>query len=140
MKIDQTRLRRFYALLKQAGVSANKEDILSGYGVDSANDLSIIQMDEILNTLQNLADGRDKATPEIRKARSRVLTLCTDLGVFNGSNWKALNEFLTQKRIAGKLLYLCDIDELKALNKKLSGMLRQRIAKVEEDTKKAISN
>ena len=140
MKIDNTRLRRFYLLLKQAGVAANKADILAGFGVESVNDLSITQMDEIINTLQALADGRDKATPEIRKARSRVLTLCTDLGVFNGNNWKALNEFVSQKRIAGKLLYLCDIDELKALNTKLSGMLRKRLKAIEQDNQKAICN
>lgn len=140
MSIDNTRRRRFYLLLKQAGVSANKEDILAGFNVESVNDLSIVQMDEILNTLQSIADGRHQATPEVRKARSRILTLCTDMGVFNGSNWKALNDFVLQPRIAGKLLYQMDLAELKALNKKLSGMLRAKVEKIEQENNKAIQN
>ena len=139
-KPDNARLRRFYALLKQAGVAANKTDILAGFGVESTNDLTVKQLDELLETLQRLADSRHQASPEVRKARSRVLTICTDLGVFVKNDWKKLNAFIIQPRIAGKLLYDCSLEELQVLNRKLSKMLRDRVANIEQEDTMATNN
>lgn len=120
-------LRRFYGLLKQAGALANKEDILAGFGVNSAKDLTEIQINEICIRLQEMVASKENPTSkELRRQRSIILTLCTDLGVFNGRNWPNLNAFLQQPRIAGKLLYECTEEELKALATKLRGMLRKR--------------
>ena len=133
-------LRRFYGLLKSAGAAANKEDILAGYGVESAKDLTPKQMDELCEGLQRIVEGRKNAPPEIRKARSRVLFLCTDLGVFNGRNWQHLNDFIKLPRIAGKLLYECDLTELDALNKKLRAMLKKRLERITAENEQALKN
>lgn len=140
MKPDNTLLRKFHTLVRQAGALANKEDILDGLGVSSAKDLSKQQLEDLCNELQKLSQARTDAPKEIRAARSRILTLCTDLGVLQGNNWARLNEYLMNPKIAGKLLYMMDLQELKALNKKLSVILRAHLEAKEKAQHQAINN
>lgn len=135
-----SKLRIFHGLLKEAGVLANKADILAGLGVDSASDLTDAQLTEVSNTLRGLIAKKNDAPVEVRRARSRILTLCTDLGVFDGRNWNRLNEYLKNPRICGKVLYELSLIELKALNRKLSHLLREKNKTVEEEQKQAINN
>jgi hypothetical protein len=137
---NNTLLRVFHGLLKQAGLLANKEDILAGFGVDSAKDLTREQILSANNALREIVEKKDQAPLEVRKARSRILTLCTDLGVWDGKNWKPLNDYLLNKKIAGKLLPDMSLTELNALNRKLSGMLRKVIAEREKNNKLAKLN
>lgn len=141
MKPDNTILRKFHTLIRQAGALANKNDILDGFGVTTAKELTRQQIEDVCSELQNMVQAKTIEAPkEVRAARSRILTLCTDLGVWNGNNWEPLNKFLLNPRIAGKLLYHMDIKELKALNNKLSIMLRRKKADLLTDEFKAINN
>lgn len=130
----------YKTLLGLAGLKPQEESILSGYGAASCKDLSAAQLAELIDHLQTLVPKRE-ASPEMRKARSVVLTLLTDMGFKpQGTGWERVNEYLKQPRIAGKPLYDCSLDELKALAVKLRAILKKRRADLEAEERLAKNN
>lgn len=142
-KLSAHALRRFYGLLKEANLMHEKESILSGYGVASAKDLTPAQMDEVCQGLIDAAakKPRTAASPEVRRWRSVCLDLLTSMGIYRDkTSWPAVNNFLKQPRIAGKMLYEMDVTELKKLSRKLRLLAAKKQNKAQEDTFLATNN
>ena len=124
------KVQRLRAIWISQGIDNHRESILEGYGVSSTADLNVAQLDELIR--QYSAEYHKPASEDTRNLRSSILTLLTRLGVYNTSDdWAAVNQFLMDKRIAGKLMYQCTDDELRILKRKLHTIIR----KTEQDAK-----
>lgn len=136
-------IARFHTLLSKTGLTANKADMLAGFEVNSTKDLTREQI-EVLNTrLQEILDEKsDEKTPlAIRRKRSTILDLLTQMGIYKGSSaWTAVNKFLLDPRIAGKLLYEMDEVELDKLARKLRLLKRKQDSKQAELDRQAQNN
>ncbi len=113
--------RRYHFLLRQAGVTEDqKEAMLGQYFVTSSSELTVTQLGDVCDGLQKLADAKKEVPLSTRRLRSQVLDLLTQIGVYKtSSDWSSVNNYLMNKRIAGKLLPAMDETELKALIRKL---------------------
>lgn len=131
------------ALLAERGLMANKADVLSGYGVERIRDLSGPQLDQLIDGLRAIPrkDTRADAPAEIRKARSVVLNLLDDLGIkAKNGNWKPVNDYLLQPRIAGKVLYSMTEEELKTCAVRLRQVVKWRKDKAADIERQAREN
>lgn len=134
-------IRRFHAALSGAKMKAYKADLLSGYGVESTKDLTDEQAEELITRLNEMQTNRKEAPPQVRRARSVVLTLLTAMGIYgDNSDWSRVNRYLMDKRIAGKLMYEMDLEELRALARKLRVIHRDQQKKIEQDDYLATNN
>lgn len=140
--LDKQRIIRLHAALGAAGKQDNKEDILAGYGVASSKELTTAQADEIIDKMNEIAEQKKSpATNEIRKQRSVVLTLLNDLGLYVTNNdWKQVNCFLLQPRIAGKLLFQMNKEELVQLQRKLRLLIKKREETIQQEQYLATNN
>lgn len=121
--LKKARVRRLRAMWIKQGVDQYRESILSQYGVESTADLSLQQLDELIDQYSNQAP----ASEHIRRQRSIILDLLTRLGIYKDKgDWEAVNAYLMQSRIAGKLLYQMSSDELNVLQRKLRSILTKR--------------
>jgi hypothetical protein len=131
-------LRKFHALLRELNIMDQKEAILEGYGYESARDLP----DHLLeDAIHRLVQHRDGANAGIRRLRSDILCILQDMGIYqNNNSWSRVNEYLLNPKIAGKLLYQMDDDELTALRVKLNSILSKQGKKVIQERKAAQNN
>ena len=99
-------------------------------------------MDQAIDGLQDILDAKNvKTSPVIRKLRSQVLNILTKMGIYNDNDdWERVNAYLSQSRIAGKVLYLCNEAELKALIKKLHAVHRNVDKKIQNENWLASNN
>lgn len=133
-KADKQQIRVFHGLLRDLNIAGQKENILSGYGVESSKDLLYTQMEQIITGLKDLRAKKYEPAPATRRLRSKVLDLLTKLDVYKDNrDWKRVNEYLMQPRIAGKLMYDMNDDELKALIRKLTAIHSKREQKIEAE-------
>lgn len=144
-KVDNSKKRQLVAtMIVERGLMANKEDILSQYGASRIRDLSDNDLDALIDGLrqiQKVAKARPDTSPEIRRARSTVLSLLDDLGVkAKNGNWDAVNTYLEQPRIAGKRLDKMTEQELKDCAKRLRVVIKKRKFLHEEDERLARDN
>lgn len=106
-------------LFRMTALKAYKSVVLGQYGVAYVHDLSEGELGAALDVMR---ERRRLAvmpvSEEVRKQRSWVLKQLTAMGVHDG-DWARTNGYLLNKRICGKLLFECSLDELKALLKKL---------------------
>ena len=139
MSQKNTLLRRFYTLVKQAGLSEDeRQAILTGAGVSSSKDLTAQQLQNACDTLQEQVNNRYNAPLAVRRLRSRVIDYLVRNGYYvAGGSWDKANKFLENKRIAGKRLYMLSEDELKKLVKKLAFMENKSRDAIEADNAKA---
>ncbi len=137
-----TQQRRFHSLVRQIGMSdAEKTALLAPYSVESSKDLTAEQLAEICDALQRDADAMRNPPAPIRRKRSKVLDLLTQMGIYKpGGSWAPVNNFLEQPRIAGKRLYLLNEQELHALINKLHAFKRRRDQEAEQENKIAPLN
>ncbi|MBV6442727.1 MAG: hypothetical protein EPGJADBJ_04449 [Saprospiraceae bacterium] len=128
--------------MSERGLIAQKEAVLSRYGVERIRDLSEKQLDHLIDGLRAMPEiHRREAAPDIRKARSVVLNLLDDLGIkAKNGNWKPVNDYLMQPRIAGKVLYDMTADELKDCAKRLRVVIKKRRAENEDLARQALEN
>jgi len=121
------KVRQLRAIWIKLGLDDNRMDYLQEYGVDSTAKLTIEQLDELIARFNT-----DKAA-EKRALRSNALVILNKLGIYMTNNdWTAVNNFFMSNKIAGKLLFKMDIEELKQLLKKLNSILSKReVAKAE---------
>jgi hypothetical protein len=131
MAITRRQIARIHILLKEAGVAQSKADILAGFGVKSTSDLTADQYQTLVETLIDLAKKKSPQTEAIRKKRSAILRLCSEMMVWDGLDWGRLNAYISQPRLAGKLLYECNFDELVDLYKKLKVIQSKSLAQKE---------
>lgn len=133
--MDRTKAYRYlYALLGELGIRDRKDDILAGYGVESTTELSDGQLMQLIGTLEDEKHHRtaERGTSEadtMRRQRSRVLRLLTDMGVYyvepgepKQACWCRVNDFLASPRIAGKVLYEMTVEELGRVERLLRSM------------------
>lgn len=133
------KIKRIHALLANTGLMHSKHDILHhSYGVESTTQLTLEQMDHFIDRLQSLQGKRKQASDDIRRARSVVLRILSRMGIMDSqdpsiqyvpTDWKRVNAYLSDSRICGKLLYECNLQELKALAEKLRMIERKERTK-----------
>ena len=143
MKVsDKTVLiRLFHALLSEKGLRAQIASILEGLGVESTKDLTINQLVDAIESLARMKSSRENSTQPLRDARSMVLKSLEAIGVVAiNNNWDHVNNYLKQPRIAGKLLYQMNLDELKACNRKLKSIKVKRDKLIAEENRLAQNN
>ncbi|MGQ1889157.1 hypothetical protein ACT29H_01820 [Thermophagus sp. OGC60D27] len=122
-----------HALLFKLGALPNKKDILSSYGVTSTTELTEQQLDDLIERLKIAINKRYNTTRTIRQWRSNVLVMLNKCGVYADNNdWERVNKFLLDKRIAGKMLYEMNIEELKTLYRKLASIAKKRKEKLKK--------
>lgn len=132
----KSKIRTFNAMLTKLGIQHEKEHILSGYGVASTLELQERQLDELIERLGKMQDAKTQAPLSLRRKRSTVLDLLTQLGVYNpesATRWRRVNEYLMQPRIAGKLMYEMNEEELEALARKLRAIKVKRDKALDEE-------
>lgn len=128
------RIRRFHALLAKTGRMSAKADMLAGYGVTSTKDLYAEELDELIAYLEKIEVEKKEPPKHIRKLRSTVLDVLAKMGVYSDSgDWQQVNNFLSQPRIAGKLLYEMNEEEMKFLVRKLHAILKKKIEKQQRE-------
>ncbi len=135
-------LRKYHALCRELSLSEDdKLVILQRYDVTSSKDLDVEVLRLVCDALQHDADQLRNPPPAIRRKRSKVLDLLTQLGIYKpGGSWAPVNKFLEQPRIAGKRLYLLDEGELAALINKLHAFKRRREQGAEKENQTAPFN
>jgi hypothetical protein len=139
--LDKDRIKRFHAALAGAKLMDYKADMLAAYGVESSKELSPRQADELIRRLNAMQSSRTKTPDNIRRARSVVLTLLNRLGIYaDNGDWSTVNRFLLNPRIAGKMLYELNEEELKALSRKLRAMIKKREDRIQEENYQAANN
>ena len=133
------KIRRLRALWIKQGCDEYREAILEPFGVTSTKDLTEAQLEQLIKTFSH--DRKSDAPLEVRNARSVVLKLLMELGVYdNMGDWTKVNQFLMDKRIAGKLLFQMELGELKALTAKLRAILAKDIEQKREIRRKINQN
>ena len=131
------KVRRLRATWIKQGIDQYREAILEGYGVSSTADLNLQQLDELITQYSNQAP----ASEHVRRQRSIILDLLIKLGIYNDNgDWRAVNAYLMQPRIAGKLLYQMSSDELNALQYKLRSILAKHEASENEINRQKLLN
>lgn len=125
--------RPFYALLAKLQTSDReelKEDIVYSVSNGRTKSLSALSDKELAEAIRFLSNAAGKsvkkpaATDKQRELRSVIITLLEKLGVYViNKDWSAVNTFLMQPRIAGKMLYEMDEAELAALGRKLRAII-----------------
>lgn len=135
--IKNARVRRLRAMWVKQGIDQYRDAILQEYGVTSTADLSLDQLDELIDQYSNQAP----ASEHVRRQRSIILDLLTKLGIYkDNQDWNAVNAFLMQPRISGKLLYQMTSDELNSLQHKLRAILSKYNASDLEVERKKLLN
>jgi hypothetical protein len=121
--IKSARVRRLRAIWIKLGIDQYRDAILESYDVTSTADLSVQQLDELIDRYNNQAP----ASEHVRRQRAVLLTLLNKLGIYTtNGDWKAVNAFLMQPRIAGKLMFNMSSDEMNVLEKKLRSILTKK--------------
>lgn len=121
--IKSARIRRLRAMWVKQGIDQYRESILEPYGVTSTADLTIEQLDELIEKYAI----KKEVTERTRTLRSNVLITLDKLGIYaDNGDWQRVNAFLMLPRIAGKMIYQMSDDELITLNKKLRAILDKK--------------
>ena len=138
-KTDRNKnMRKLHAMLNETGYMKHKASLLSGYGVEHASDLDDTQLEHLV---QRVIDMKTEAETHIRKKRSAVLTILQKLGIYNNNNdWSDVNKYLSNPRIAGKLLPEMTGLELDNLVIKLNSILSKKGKKDKEINRLAANN
>lgn len=123
---------KFYMLLKRLP-GADKETLVEQYTrgrTKHLREMTLTEYDLMCCDMERVAgvDERRKAhMATLRKARSGVLRQMQLWGV-DTTDWKRVDAFCQDKRIAGKMFRYLDEEELAALNTKLRVMNRKKRA------------
>ncbi|WP_442795343.1 hypothetical protein [Pelobium manganitolerans] len=135
------KLQQLHRILLKLNAVDCKKDILSQYKVSSSKDLTDKDLDHLLGRMQKGAENRYTTCPEVKRWRSNVIVQLNKYGKYVTNNdWTQVNEFMLDKRVAGKLLYEMDLSELKALVKKLYQMTKKRKEKQVKEVFLAMNN
>lgn len=121
---------KFYKLLKLLP-GADKETLVRQFTNERTEHLRQMTQTEyelMCKEMERVAgydERRAALLKEKRKARSGVLHQMQLWGV-NTADWKAVDSFCKDKRIAGKVFRELDMEELNALNAKIRAMRRKK--------------
>lgn len=121
---------KFYKLLKLLP-GADKETLVRQFTKERTGHLREMSAEEyeLMCKAMERVTGYDERRAALlkakRKARSGVLHQMQLWGV-NTADWKSVDRFCEDKRIAGKAFRFLDMEELAALNSKLRAMNRKK--------------
>ena len=123
----------FYGLLKQlpcCDTEARKAEIVlqfTGGRTDSLREMSLQEYDDAIRAMKKLAipDSETEVRRLLRKRRSDVLHQMQLFGI-DTADWKKVDAFCRDKRIAGKCFRHLDDEELELLLKKLRAIRRKK--------------
>ena len=121
---------KFYKLLKLLP-GADKETLVRQFTNERTEHLRQMTQTEyelMCKEMERVAgydERREQLRKALKKARSGVLHQMQLWGV-NTADWKAVDAFSLDKRIAGKAFRFLDTEELAALNTKLRAMNRKK--------------
>jgi hypothetical protein len=133
------KVKRLRALWIAQGIDNYREAIMEPYGVTSTADLTLDQLDALIGIYTS--EAQKPVTETTRKLRSQVLTLLQKLGVYaTNDDWHSVNRYLINPRIAGKLLYQMNDNEMKALTRKLRAIIAKEREKLEYELKLSMMN
>lgn len=139
--IRNKKLQQLHLTLLKLKALDCKKSLVGQYGVESSRDLSDKQLDQLINRLEEGASNRYTVDPIIKEWRSNVLVHLTKYGIYTDNNdWARVNEFLMDKRIAGKMLYEMNAAEMRTLCKKLRSMTGKRKEKQLDEIYLAMNN
>lgn len=132
MKISKELNRRLHVLYRQRGMTDEEKksmiyeltdgrttstaELTTGEGIYLAGFLAGTSTTAV----------QQKSVNTLKSRRSAVLKRLQQIGV-DTSDWKAVNRFLQDKRIAGKPMYELTIDELAALVPKLESIKKKQL-------------
>jgi hypothetical protein len=122
--VSQAQIKQFYVLLGKLKLKEQKESLLSGYNVSSSKNMTAANMKQLISRLLKMQET--ETTTGVRKQRSIMLALLTDMGIYNCTDkgsWSAVNALMLNPRISGKVMYEMDEAQLK------SAILRVRAMK-----------
>ena len=115
---------RFYALLKKYP-AIEKDDIVMQFTDGRTTHLRDMKASEYIEMCDAI-EGKPRTSKvdvqELKRARSSVLLRIGRLGISTIDNWDKIDRFCESPKIAGKKFAQMDIDELKALVKKLESI------------------
>lgn len=127
MKQKVTNFGKFYALLKQMpgpDMEQVKESLVwqfTGMRTYSLREMKTGEYEEMTRYMQGVID-RKPDEQIVKKLRSGILHRLQKHGV-NTTNWDDVNRFLLNPRIAGKMLFQMDVEEMRELTGKLESIL-----------------
>ncbi len=122
---------KFYMLLKRLP-GADKEALVQEFTngrTTSLREMKNEEYEQMCRKLEEVAgwdESRAAHRAALRKARSGVLRQMQLWGV-ETTNWERVDQFCSDKRIAGKYFRYLSIEELNALNVKLRAMNRKKM-------------
>lgn len=118
----------FYGLLKQMP-EANKEEIVLQFTngrTDSLREMSLHEYNEAIRAMEKLTRAEEtEAVRILKRKRSDVLHQMQLSGV-DTADWKRVDAFCLDKRIAGKRFARLDYEELERLLVKLRAIRRKQ--------------
>lgn len=121
--IKSAKVRRIRAIWIKLGIDQYRDAILESYDVTSTADLNIQQLDELIDRYSN----QPPASEHVRRQRAALLALLNKLGIYTtNGDWAAVNAYLMNPRIAGKLMFNMSSDEMNVLEKKLRSILAKK--------------
>lgn len=133
---------RFFALLKQMPGKVEKDDLIwqfTGLRTNSLRDMTADEYDRLVNYMAEVIDRNKPDEKVLKKLRSGILTRLQKHGI-DTTNWAAVNRFMLDKRIAGKVLYEMSIDEMQRLIPRLEQILIKDRARRNEIARQAFLN
>lgn len=123
------RYGRFFALVKGQEEMVDREELCLQFTdgrTGSFTGMTDAEFQEMCDCLEaRQLQDRNSYKEKVRKARSSVLLRVGRLGINTVDNWDEVNAFLLSPKIAGKLLYEMDLQELKDLTRKLEAILKK---------------
>lgn len=135
------RYTRFYGLIKGNDYIDKDEMVLqfTDGRTTHINEMTNAEFEEMCDMITDRKlEERNSYKEKVRKARSSVLCSIGRLGINTVDNWEEINAFLMSPKIAGKLLYEMDLQELKDLKRKLEAIARKggiKSIKAEEEAR-----
>jgi len=112
--------RKLHAMLNELGIAHSKEALLEGYGVESSKYLTEADFIHLINRLDEMKKAKKEVPQDVKKLRSEILSILQKMNIYTTNNdWAAVNKFLLDQRIAGKLMYEMSAEELRVLKTKL---------------------
>lgn len=120
--IRKAKVKYLRGLWIKQGIDPYRDAILEAYGVKSTAELTIEQLDELIDRYK--PNSHPPASELVRRLRSHCLDLMNRLGIYhNNEDWSRVNDFMMNPKIAGKLLYQLNATELETLRRKLNSIL-----------------
>jgi hypothetical protein len=134
--------RKMHVLLREIGIETSKPYLLESYGALHTTELSDGDLQGLIDRLLAMREDKNsRHDEETKRWRSNLLTILNKYGIYASNNdWTAVNRILLNKRIAGKLLYEMNINELQQACVRLRIILSKRADRQDLEKDLALQN